>query len=112
MTDDKGAVSPEMPKTAIRRNVDKVHAALDGVGGLEKADALMLALVEHIEQAAPEHRMELARGIIDVLTPIKRIKDAALHAMHLRSHHSEPVPVEYFNVLSHTIDDVVKIDRR
>lgn len=30
----------------------------------------------------------------DGLTPLQRIKDAALHAMHIRSHHKDPVPVE------------------
>lgn len=30
----------------------------------------------------------------DGLTPLQRIKDAALHAMHIRSDDKEPVPVE------------------
>ena len=50
-----------------RKRVDAVHAALDGATGQEKADALLLAMVEHIETINDEHHMTLARGIADAL---------------------------------------------
>lgn len=75
----------------------------------------------------------------DGLTPMQRVKDAALHAMHISTHDKDPVPVDLhvlpvgievevrsygrsakrlvewqtisdarYNVLSETIDDLVK----
>lgn len=50
-----------------RKRVDAVHQALEGTTGQEKADALLLAMVEHIEGVKDEHHMTLARGIADAL---------------------------------------------
>jgi hypothetical protein len=42
-------------------------SSLDGCSGQEIADALLLAMVEHIEQVPKQHHAELARGISDAL---------------------------------------------
>lgn len=53
--------------TNDRARVDAVHRVLDGATGQEKADALLLAMVEHIETIEDKHHMTLARGIADAL---------------------------------------------
>ena len=50
-----------------RHNVEKIMSSLDGCSGQEIADALLLAMVEHIEQVPKQHHAELARGISDAL---------------------------------------------
>ncbi len=62
-----GQIVTRITAEDMRSNIERVHAALDGCSGQEKADALMLALVEHIEAVHVEHRMELARGITDAI---------------------------------------------
>lgn len=52
----------------MRANVEKIEEALEGSSDLEIVDALILALVEHIEEAAPEHRLEVARGVAWAIT--------------------------------------------
>ncbi len=49
------------------RNVEKIMAVLDGCSGQEIADALLLAIVEHIEACPSEHHRELAAGMAGAL---------------------------------------------
>jgi hypothetical protein len=46
----------------------QIAAVLDGVAGQEIADALLLAMVQHIEATIPEeHRAEIAAGMAGAL---------------------------------------------
>lgn len=42
-------------------------ASLDGLTGQETADALLLAMIMHIETIDDEHHEPLARGVADAL---------------------------------------------
>ena len=53
--------------TIAADRVQSIWALLDGLSGQEVADVLILALVEHIELAAPEHRQTLARGACEAI---------------------------------------------